>query len=569
MVLDTPAKSRIRAAFSQPVYRLLLASFLIAALVPMGLLSVHLYHVAWEKTWREVAEKHQLLATNLTSPIHIYINDHQNLLAVLADGMVTLSEADAQEQAYQKPLQHVLDNVPGFSALVVLDNTGTGVAFAQRGEVQVVDVHAYVDHACVRGSLQGAEAGLCDVRISPLNHSLVLQMTQSLRDASGHIIGVLLGELSLVQIEVLRQGIQFGEKGHCAIVGADGHVVAHPNAQWVAQRRDLSAWPIVQALMQGKTGVSEFYSPHAKAHMLAGYATVPDIGWGVMVQQPKSEVTDQVRSLLFSYFLWAGMGLLLALGLAVALVRWITHPLRVLARQAGALEKNGFEGALDVLPQGAPQEVRQLNAALSVLVTGLQRSRREVQKLNEMLQLRVDEATQQLREANTRLQRLANRDYLTALSNRRHFETMLSSNLQRRSADAAPACLMLIDIDKFKTTNDRFGHAGGDAVLKQVAALLEKAMRPNDLAARYGGDEFVAYIHCPAQAAFGRAQQIRLAIESSQIMSQGRPIGVTVSIGLLVFEQGSVSDIEPVLRKVDAAMYEAKRGGRNQVFEVR
>ena len=119
------------------------------------------------------------------------------------------------------------------------------------------------------------------------------------------MIGVLLGELRTDLIEELRRTIRFGEKGHSAIVDKFGRVIAHPNPKWMEEMHDLSAQDLVQKMMRGESGVTEFYSPFLKEQMVAGYAAVPEIGWGVMVPQPKSEIERQVRALLYAQFGWA------------------------------------------------------------------------------------------------------------------------------------------------------------------------------------------------------------------------------------------------------------------------
>lgn len=553
---------------SQPVYRLLTVSFIIVALLPVVMLSVNLYHAAWKNAWREISEKHRLLALSLALPIQVYVEDHRRMLAVLAGEVGGYSNSNAARSRYRSSLRKAMSRFPGFSALALVDEQG-GSSVAVHADIKrSFDTGLFAGHPCVLRSLQSDDWALCGVEASRISRASVFVITQPLHDAAGRVAGVLVGELGIEHIEALRREVRFGEEGHSAIVDARGHVIAHPNAQWMRERRDISGWPIVGLIMQGRSGVTQFYSPFAKKDMVAGYAPVPGVGWGVMVPQPRAEVAAQVRALMLSHLIWGAVGLVLALSLAILLVRWITRPIKSLASAASELDASGFVGELPAAPEGSPLEVRQLSTALRSLIGGLQGSRQEVHALNASLQKRVEEATRALREANARLERLASVDHLTALYNRRHFEQALSRNLVRRASDRLASCLMLIDIDNFKDINDKHGHAGGDAALKQVANLLNKAMRAGDLAARYGGDEFVAYMHCAPDVAVLRAQQIRAAVEYGDIRYRDAPIAVTVSIGIVEIHLGGTGDIDAVLRKADGAMYEAKRAGRNQVVHM-
>ncbi|HKJ70585.1 MAG TPA: diguanylate cyclase, partial [Gammaproteobacteria bacterium] len=222
------------------------------------------------------------------------------------------------------------------------------------------------------------------------------------------------------------------------------------------------------------------------------------------------------------------------------------------------------------LPASAPRELHQLAGALRDLVAGLQRSYRRIHHLNQTLQTRVEKRTQELRTANAELARLAGSDHLTDVDNRRQFENNLGEILTNRRRDVADLCLLLIDLDNFKTVNDRFGHPAGDAALVQVAARLKGRMRAGDLLARLGGDEFVAALTCDPATARERANDIRSAIADTPVAVDGSEVRLTASIGLYhqPLDDGAPADPVKLLARVDAALYEAKDNGRNQVREA-
>ena len=331
--------------------------------------------------------------------------------------------------------------------------------------------------------------------------------------------------------------------------------------------------PIVKLMLDGKTGVTEFYSPFVKQQMVAGFTAVPEIGWGIMVPQPKSEVEAQVNALIRTQYSWGIIGLILALLLAVPLARWITKPINRLAKAADSLEANDFYGDIPSISDFAPKEISQLDHGFRKVVSGLQQSRTEVNELNQSLQVKIEAATKKLRDANSRLEYLAKSDHLTDLANRRHFEKTLNQLLAQHDELSEPICIMLIDIDNFKDINDKYGHAAGDAVLVQIAPILKMNMRPNDLVARYGGDEFVIQMNCAAEIGLTRAREIRTYLQNYTFEWQGNKIQATVSIGLLHPDKKNGAepahyDIETLLQKADAAMYNAKKKGRNTVVQI-
>lgn len=159
------------------------------------------------------------------------------------------------------------------------------------------------------------------------------------------------------------------------------------------------------------------------------------------------------------------------------------------------------------------------------------------------------------------LQRLVDRDRLTDVATRDYFFGRMAA-----SPNAYGVSLM-IDIDHFKAINDAHGHIVGDAVIRAVAKLLRKSVRPGDIVARFGGEEFVVFLYDqPADAGYRVAERMREMIAQHNIQFEGISVSVTVSIGGSLKE--ACADIERAIQEADAALYKAKRGGRNRtVFD--
>ncbi len=164
-----------------------------------------------------------------------------------------------------------------------------------------------------------------------------------------------------------------------------------------------------------------------------------------------------------------------------------------------------------------------------------------------------------------RVERLAMTDDLTGLMNRRSF---LAEGERRHVAGGVPATVVLIDLDRFKTVNDRYGHAGGDAVLEQAAAAIAAVAGAHRLVARLGGEEFVVLGPCEGEeAAEILAEAIRRAIGERPVLWNGEAIGVTASIGVARLSAGVT--LGAALSFADEALYRAKRAGRDRVVAFR
>ena len=175
-------------------------------------------------------------------------------------------------------------------------------------------------------------------------------------------------------------------------------------------------------------------------------------------------------------------------------------------------------------------------------------------------------AERELTQANARLQDQVVHDGLTGLHNRRYLEESLGREESRARRSGQSFGVMMIDIDNFKRFNDTLGHAAGDAVLRAMGQYMLSAARGEDIVSRYGGEEFVVVMAPAAQGTvWDRAEKLRREVQNLEIEYEGRRVGpITISVGVGMFPDHGKSGQE-VLRVADAALYEAKRSGRNCV----
>ncbi|MCL3861584.1 diguanylate cyclase [Actinotalea sp. K2] len=170
----------------------------------------------------------------------------------------------------------------------------------------------------------------------------------------------------------------------------------------------------------------------------------------------------------------------------------------------------------------------------------------------------------ELEQLRAELAELAIRDALTGLYNRRHLEAGLRRAVDEAADAGEPLAVVLLDIDRFKLVNDTYGHAVGDEVLIDVAHGLQRAVRPQDVVARLGGEEFVVLLpRTSAEMARNRAERWRTTCATRQVRTQAGELQVTVSAGVAELWPGATA--AELLDHADRALYAAKAGGRNRV----
>ena len=159
----------------------------------------------------------------------------------------------------------------------------------------------------------------------------------------------------------------------------------------------------------------------------------------------------------------------------------------------------------------------------------------------------------------------AQTDPLTGALNRRAFMARGGGLAQRHQYEGAPLCLLFLDLDHFKSLNDRFGHSGGDDVLMTFVTVVHANIRPTDFLFRIGGEEFCCLLpHTRTDQARIVAERIRQQFEMATVDVAGTPVKATVSLGIASTEAFG-HDLDTLMRRADMAVYAAKRQGRNRV----
>jgi two-component system cell cycle response regulator len=241
--------------------------------------------------------------------------------------------------------------------------------------------------------------------------------------------------------------------------------------------------------------------------------------------------------------------------------------------------ENVGQTAADAISRGATDYVVKFGDYLFTIPLVIQKNLTvgRIKRENQRLQAELQQALCEVREKNTQLEQSLERveqkaatDPLTGLYNRRHFSKVIDqmfAEAQRHEKDLS--CVM-IDLDGYKQLNDAFGHQVGDQLLVTAGKVINSHMRRSDVAARYGGDEFVLLLpHADVEEAYQVADRIRqqFKVSSSEILH--RELGVTMSIGISSLVGGVPPHAEQLVAQADKALYSAKEQGRNRIVRDR
>jgi diguanylate cyclase (GGDEF)-like protein len=205
-------------------------------------------------------------------------------------------------------------------------------------------------------------------------------------------------------------------------------------------------------------------------------------------------------------------------------------------------------------------EIGAVMASFSRMLTTIEQQAAEINSFAE----RLESAYRELEGTNARLKELSFKDDVTGLYNRRFFSIRLEEEISRYRRFTHPVSVVLLDLDGFKQINDEFGHAAGDEILREIAQLLLKHSRGINVIARYGGDEFaILLVETTKSGAHLYADRIRQVLSAFPFGHRQR---ITASFGLASLpEDVGAASLEELIRAADAALYAAKRAGKNTV----
>lgn len=376
-----------------------------------------------------------------------------------------------------------------------------------------------------------------------------------IHNAEGQVIGVLGAHAHWSWVTRIVESAAFSHKNsapdiEALIVDHDGKVL-YPEAlmgeQLAANNSPSPGWSVGDGYLTSMVTVP---TPSSTA-----------LSWSIAVRQPLETALQPARLLLYKLLILGVVAAVLFGLVAYYLALYLSRPIEQLARSAKQVQRNE-PGARFPLEHPV-QEIAQLGQSLDAMTQSLLGKERELQEANASLEATVAQRTAALTQANAELLSLAVHDGLTGVYNRRRFDEKLTEYTLLSRRTGRPFALLLIDADHFKRINDTHGHAVGDDVLKQLAALIQSSLRTTDFVARYGGEEFAVLLPEIAQPDTPEvvAEKVRAAIAEAFFAVVER---VTVSIGVGLADPADNSH-SALIKRADQQLYQAKAAGRNQV----
>lgn len=381
--------------------------------------------------------------------------------------------------------------------------------------------------------------------------SPIANIAAPVHDGQGRTVGVIVLSLTWIWAADLRQSTLNKTAQPTTkelwILGEDGKIVLGPqpgaapfgNETLVRMRAD-------------KRGA--FTDPAADGQVLTGFAGLSQnegLKWIVVARQRADIAFRPARQVAWFIVLFGAMVGAVGIAISFLIARGVSRPLTRLAESADLVERDSVQ----MLPrEGGSAEVVRLSGALRSLVARI-----------GSVERRAADVTKRYTSDIAVLRNLASTDELTGLFNRRTFLDQARDALQLYRDQGRRFAVMMIDIDRFKAINDELGHAAGDRVIRDIAGRISNVVRPGDLVARFGGEEFVVLVYGLAlDAATRLAERIRVAVAATPMEAAGTNHFVTISVGVAVTESFD-KDVQGVIERADLALYAAKRKGRNAV----
>ena len=344
----------------------LFVAFTVVAAVPVLTLASWVEHRALQQQIETATDEHLLIARNLTAAFSRYVYD------VKAGFRLAVSTFYSGEQA--EGLSDLLKSLEFRHICIVNGETG--------------EVERYMaGFAAAPGApIHIKPAALAEFREQLKENDIVI--TDLRRDIAGKPAFFLLkalpdgriayGVIATDYLVKLQRSISFGAHGHAVVLDPKGRVVAHPFQSWIDDEMDLSKLAPVEAVMAGKTGVMQFYSPAVKTDMIAAYTTVPETGWGIMVPQPMTELYAHADEVSNAATAVAFLGLIAAALISWCLAKYIARPIKAVEEASGAIADGDFSARAPEFAPYVPRELHSLSAAFNRMIDEVSRKNQEL-----------------------------------------------------------------------------------------------------------------------------------------------------------------------------------------------
>jgi diguanylate cyclase (GGDEF)-like protein len=526
-------RQRIQNALSQ--FRLdsirgqILAFAILAALVPSLIISL----IAYAQSRRALTEKitQELVTTGsqVGREADVWLKERLYDLRVFANSSV-VSETVARRGQVGRLVEYlnsVRARVADYEELQLVDAKGGLVASSARraGPVRLPEGWAK--------AFESSRSLVSEPYWDERAQKMIVILGVPVLQANDRLSGALVARTNFSEPTQVLRRFSARSAGHAYLATARGTLIAD-SRNGPAGRKTMDLAPeVTNRLLAAEGEVVEHYGVDG-VEVLGSAQRLSQAAWFAVADMPVADAYRQANRLRNVAFLVIGILLVIIAVVAYWLSALIARPLGRLTSAAAQVSAGDLPAGLST---GGGGEVGYLTQVFNTMV-------------------------ESLRKHHDELERLSTTDTLTGLSNRRHLMDLLSLEMDRAKRAGQAFSILMLDVDHFKKYNDSHGHQAGDEVLARVGAVLRDSIRPYDCAARYGGEEFLVMLSATSlDRARESAERIRKQVRAEQFDGGS----VTLSIGVAEYpSQGNTA--ESVIGQADAALYEAKRAGRDRVM---
>lgn len=534
-----------------------------------------------------VAQRMEERNANVSFSIDQFIDKHVAGINSAASAISASQQLDQESLTNSLLLYHRIYG--DFLTMLFADKNGDIVTATSNmsgflTEVADLQSHNVSDREYFRRPMRSGESFVSNVfQGRSLGSDPIVAVSAPVRNPDGDIIGIIEGSLNLNAFGRVHE--QWSDMAGATVIVTDqsNRVVYSTDIGTLRVLENLSSHPLITAAADGRFGMAYSFLDNSgtTSEKYLGVARRASNGWIAYIRVPLDDIYAQISADYKSAAFLSLVTGIVSLILALTIVRRVSLSVKDMN---AAIERMQLDQHSDEIrtPWNTFKEFKPLFRQLRDRHTDLGKTYRRLNrsiaagdklrsKLTQVIatkEAEIVERTAELEAANSRLKGLSSSDALTGIANRRQFDEALARRWTNEKFRNEPVSVILIDIDYFKLFNDSYGHQAGDACLQRVArALSECATRPQDLVARFGGEEFVAVLgDTGTDNALIVAARMRKVIESLAIAHPDSEHGlVTVSCGVATSIPANGPDAQSLLESADQALYAAKAAGRNQV----
>jgi len=420
-----------------------------------------------------------------------------------------------------------------FNSMTLVDSDGLVLSISP---YSADSVGYHVSSEAAKTALRLQEPYISEAYKTPRKKRRIVFVSEPVFDAHGKFKGMIGGNIYLQDQNILN--LLFGSQmktsqgSHFFIVDSKGTLIYHPDTARIGE--NISRNTVVSKLLNNEKGKAQ-YRNLAGVDSLAGYYKVPTTDWGVVVVSPTQTVYDQLNHQIGLLILYTSVPFLLLTLIVIRVARQLARPFVSLTDLVQQVD----QGRVD-LPIMKPHWNREADLLNRTVLSALANFRKQREQLTY--------------DART--------DVLTGMTNRRTFEEVIQNWMD----EGIRFSIVVLDIDRFKSINDTYGHHAGDEVLKYIANLIRLSVRPEDVSSRFGGEEFVVLLRdADTKEAYQIAENIRVSVAGS-VMPVDRQVTISAGIAEHPLHSSSASEL---FHLADTALYRAKEEGRNRTITIK